>query len=123
VAELRPNGGPPTVAWCSLTTPCTAAFLPILPGTPLPEWLTTGTGEPDPRSAWWTLKQLGDAALRDPVRRTPAVQAVFGAWEAELLAETARDPHGAGPALAGRVAELRRRQATLHDRLLKEDGS
>jgi dipeptidase len=123
VAELRGNGGAPVVAWCSLTTPCTAAFLPILPGTPLPEWLITGTGEPDPRSAWWTLKQLGDAAGRDPGRLTPVVQAALGPWEAELLAETARDPRGAGPALAGRVAELRRRQAALHDRLAKEDAS
>jgi dipeptidase len=120
VAELRGNGGVPAVAWCSLTTPCTAAFLPVLPGTPLPEWLTTGTGEPDPRSAWWSWKQLGEAAERDPARLTPVVQADLGPWEAALLAETARDPAGAGPALAGRVAELRRRQAGLHDRLARE---
>lgn len=123
VAELPRDGGRPVVAWCSLTTPCTAAFLPIVPGTALPDWLATGTGEPDPRSAWWTLKQLGDLVMRDPGRLAPIVQAVFGPWEAAMLAEAARDPRGLPAGLAERVAGLRARHRELIDRLQKEAGA
>jgi secernin len=119
IAELPADAVPP-LAWCSLTTPCTAVFLPIPVGAELPEWLTTGTGEPDPRSAWWTLKQLGEAAMAAPERLTPVVQSAFGAWEHEMLAEVAGDRPAAGTRLAERVGELRRRQGLLLDRLHKE---
>lgn len=119
IAEL-PGDATPAVAWCSLTTPCTAAFLPIAPGAELPAWLSTGTGEPDPRSAWWTMRALLDAVMDDPARRTPIVQDAWGAWEREMMAEVARDRAAAGPRLAERVAELRRRHGELLDRLRKE---
>jgi dipeptidase len=120
IAELPGNGGRPIVAWCSLTTPCTAGFVPILPGAALPAWLSTGTGEPDPRSAWWALKQLGDLVMRDPERLTPMVQTAFGELEAALLVEAARDPQAVGARLEAHVAALAGRHRALVDRLQEE---
>jgi dipeptidase len=112
VAEL---GGPgPVVAWCALGTPCTSVFLPLAVGSALPEALIRGSGEPDPGSAWWLMKALGDEVMIDPVGRTPAVQSAWRALEGRLLAEVARDREAAGRGVGQRVGRmLRERDALL----------
>jgi dipeptidase len=122
VVALSGPGDGALHAWCSLTTPCTSAFLPVPVGAALPAWLTFGTGEPDPRSAWWTMKLLQDAVMRDPERLTPVVQDVFGAWEQALLGEVAQAPATVAARLGERIAELRRRHARLLERLRSEPG-
>jgi dipeptidase len=125
VAELPRDAGRPVVAWCALTTPCTSVFLPLavpLPG-PLPAPLTTGTGDPDPASAWWRMKTLGDAVMRDPLARTPAVQAAWQTCEREWLAAVARDRPAAARAIEARVNEQLRRQARLLTQLGEGGGS
>lgn len=117
VVELSADPTCPLVAWCALTTPCSSIFLPIPIGAPLPDPLTRGNGTPDPTSAWWRLKQLGDAVQRDPARRTPIVQAAWGPWEAALLGEQRRDPARAVTQLASRARELLARTEDLRARL------
>jgi hypothetical protein len=63
------------------------------------------------------MKALSDAAMRDPVRLTPIVQAQWAAWEAALLQDADRDRTGAGKRLGERVVEMLRRQRGLLDRL------
>jgi secernin len=117
VVELPRDPTLPMALWCSLTTPCTSVFLPVALDTPLPEPLTQGEGVPDPASAWWAMKALSDAAMRDSLRLTPIVQAEWTAWEAALLEDAGRDRTGAGRRLAERVTEMLRRQRTLLDTL------
>ncbi len=104
VAELDGDG--PVVAWCAQTTPCTSVFLPLAVGAELPEALTRGAGDPDPRSAWWRMKALGDWVMGDPGARTPAVQAVWHAWEQELFEALAADRAAAGRDLDQRVERM-----------------
>jgi secernin len=113
VVELSSDPADPLVAWCALSTPCSSIFLPIPVGVPLPDPLTRGKGEPDPTSVWWCLKQLGDEVQQDPARRTPIVQAAWGAWEAALLSEQAREPMLARTQLASRVRDLLARTEDL----------
>jgi dipeptidase len=104
--------------WCSMGTPCTGAFIPLPFGEPLPDLLTHGTGCAGHDSLWWMMKALGDVVMADPVRLTPVVQAHWQAWEAELLADWARDRGGTGRHVRERVEDLVRRRkaldATLH---------
>ncbi|MBI4012600.1 MAG: hypothetical protein HY359_09850, partial [Candidatus Rokubacteria bacterium] len=86
-------------------------------GAPLPAPLAIGTGEPDPASAWWRLRALGDSVMRDPQARTPPVQRAWGAWEAALLEAVARDRRAAADGHAARADELLRRQMRLLDEL------
>ena len=112
VAELGEDG--PVVAWCAQTTPCTSVFLPLVVGGELPEALTRGSGDPDPGSAWWLMKELGDGVMDDPTGRTPVVQATWHAWERRLLAEVAADRRVAGRDVAEHVDRmLRAREALL----------
>jgi secernin len=112
VAEL--GSVAPVIAWCAQTTPCTSVFLPLAVGGALPAALTEGTGEPDGRSAWWLMKELGDTVTVDPVGRTPAVQRAWHAWERELAAEVAADRAGTSRLVGPRVETmLRRRHALL----------
>jgi dipeptidase len=111
VAELGTDA--PVVAWCAQTTPCTSVFLPVAVGAQLPDLLTHGSGEPDPRSAWWRLKALGDAVMEDPAERTPVVQAVWHAWERELLAAVAADRAAAGRGIGSRVERMLHRCGTF----------
>jgi dipeptidase len=120
VAELAPEG--PVTAWCALATPCTGVFLPLAVGTPLPDPLTAGAGEPDFRSAWWLMKALGDEVMRDPEPRTRAVQYVWHAWERQLLAEVARDPDSAAREADARVQKMLRRRQLLLDQLAGPGG-
>jgi dipeptidase len=120
VVELPPPGAGPATAWCGLATPCTGVFLPVPVGAELPAPLRTGTGEPDPASAWWAMKALGDAVQRDPAARTPAVQEAWTAWERRMLAEVAAGGPGGDRALRERVEELSRRQRELLARLTAE---
>lgn len=117
VVELSADPACPLVVWCALTTPCSSVFLPVPIGVPLPDPLTRGNGKPDPTSAWWCLKQLGDEVQRDPVRRTPIVQAVWGPWEAALLDEQRQDPARACTQLASRVQDLLARTRDLRAHL------
>lgn len=117
VAELPRDPAVPMALWCSLATPCTGAFLPVGLDGALPEPLTRGKGTPDPASAWWAMKALSDAAMRDPVRLTPIVQAQWAAWEAALLQDADRDRTGVGRRLSERVTEMLRRQRGLLDTL------
>src|SRR5262249_57127615 len=96
VAELPRDERITAIAWCSLTTPCTSLFLPIpVPvGAPLPAPLATGAGEPDPASAWWRMKALGDAVMADPAGRAPGVQAVWAAREGGGLPRGGAGPGG-----------------------------
>jgi secernin len=121
VVELSPPPGP-LVAWCSMTAPCGSAFLPVTLDADLPPALTTAGPEPAPDSAWWLLRALEDEIQQDPARRTPAAQAVWHGWERELLAETARDPGGAGRRLPERVAALLDRRRHLLDQLARMGG-
>lgn len=113
VAELAPAGAGPTAVWCSLTTPCTSVFVPLSVGVALPEPLTIGTGEPQPMSAWWLMKALGDAVMDDPARRTPIVQYVWQAWERQMLAEVAQDREAVTRGLDDRVGRMLRRRELL----------
>jgi secernin len=115
VAELGEGG--PVVAWCALTTPCTSVFLPVAVGAALPDVLTRGTGEPDPGSAWWLMKALGDEVMRDPARRTRAVQYVWHAWERQLQADVAADRAAASRDIARRVEGMLHRRQVLLDEL------
>lgn len=117
VVELSADPAGPLVAWCALSTPCTSVFLPIPINVPLPDPLTHGNGTPHPTSAWWRLKQLGDEAQRDPARRTPIVQAVWGPWEAALLHDQQSDPARARTQLASHVHDLLARTDDLRARL------
>jgi dipeptidase len=112
VAELTRPG--PVVAWCALSTPCTGVFLPVAAGVELPDALARGVGEPDPESAWWLMKALSDEVMRDPERRSRAVQYVWHTWERQLLAEVAAD-RGAAARDLGRLVDrlLYRRQVLL----------
>ena len=112
VAELGAER--PVIAWCAQTTPCTSVFLPVaVGGADLPGALTTGTGEPDGRSAWWLMKALGDEVMRDPAGRTLVVQRVWHAWERELHAAIVADRGVAARGLSGRVEDMLRRRETL----------
>jgi dipeptidase len=111
VAELGQDA--PVVAWCAQTTPCTSVFLPLAVGVELPPALTFGSGEPDRRSAWWRMKALGDAVMDDPAERTPVVQAVWHAWERELLEGVAADRAAAGRAVGQRVERMLHRCGAL----------
>jgi hypothetical protein len=111
VAELGREE--PVIAWCAQTTPCTSVFLPVAVGAELPDALTRGSGEPDGRAAWWLMKALGDEVMADPPGRTPAVQAVWHAWERELLAEVAADRAATGRALGRRVERMLRVRGAL----------
>jgi dipeptidase len=112
VAELDAEGS--VVAWCAMTTPCTSVFLPLAVGTELPDALTSGTGDPDPASAWWLMKELGAGAMVDPIGRTPLVQSTWHAWERRLLAEVAADRRAAGRDVTEHVERmLRAREALL----------
>jgi secernin len=112
VAELGGDG--PVVAWCAQTTPCTSIFLPLAVGTELPDALTRDSGDPDPASAWWLMKELGDGVMGDPIGRTPVIQSTWHAWERRLLAEVAANRHAAGRDVAERVERmLRAREALL----------
>src|SRR5262245_40223507 len=119
VAELPRDERITAIAWCSLTTPCTSLFLPIpVPvGAPLPAPLATGIGEPDPASAWWRMKALGDAVMADPAGRAPGVQAVWAAREEEWLGRVGQDRGAAGRDLEGRAREMLDRQEEVRRRL------
>jgi secernin len=122
VVELRPPAAGPLVAWCAMTPPCGSAFLPVALDGPLPSPLTTAGPEPADDSAWWRLRALEDAIQADPARRTPVVQAAFGAWEGDLQAEVARDPAAAGRRLPERLAALLARRHDLLDQLTRMGG-
>jgi secernin len=111
VAELPRDPGTPAGAWCALAPPCAGPFLPVPfpPTGPLPAPLTTGAGEADPASAWWRMKDLGDAVTADPARWTPVVQAEWQACEHAWRA--------APGDLAARVDELLSRAARLRRRI------
>jgi len=112
VVELG-DPGVPSIAWCSMTTPCTSAFLPIPVGTPLPRALTTGTGEPASDSAWWRLKGVEEWVEEEPAARAPFVQQHWAAWEAQLLEQTPGDGEGAAAGIGARTAELLNRSNEL----------
>ena len=124
VAELPRDPAVPVVAWCTLTTPCTSLFLPLavpLDG-PLPTPLATGTGAPDPASAWWRMKALGDVVARDPATRTPVVQSAWRPWEAEWREAVAADRRAGAGGLAARVDAMLDRQQALARRLDERGG-
>jgi secernin len=106
IAELPGDPAVPMTLWCAMGTPCTGPFLPIPFGEPLPDLLTRGEGQPSPDSLWWEMKALGDAAMRNPVRFVPFVQARWGPWESELVATAMRN----GP---GQATDLRTRIDTM----------
>jgi dipeptidase len=113
IGEIPRDPECPMTAWCSLSTPCTSAFFPAVFDTPLPAALARGSGEPDPESAWWAMKALSDAVMRDPQRLAPVVQDSWNTWERELLDDWRRDKTQVGRNLAACVAEMFRRQRDL----------
>ncbi len=115
VADLPRDRAVPMGIWCSLATPCTSVFLPVDLANPLPDPLTTGTGQPDPTSAWWALKELSDAVMRNPQFYTPIVQEVWSALEAEMVEAWLHDRSSA----AARMADWMTRALT-HQRALLE---
>ncbi len=106
VVELDARAGEPVIAWCSLTTPCTAAFLPIPVGAPLPAALTTGGGQYAAASAWWRLKRVEEWVEVQPETRSGAVRLSWAAWEAHLLEHTRTHPEQASALLESRTAEM-----------------
>ena len=110
VAELGRES--PVIAWCAQTTPCTSVFLPVAVGAELPDALTRGAGEPDGRSAWWLMKALGDAVMRDPAGGRPPCSA-SGTRGRGLFAEVATDRAATGQALADRVDRMLHRREAL----------
>jgi secernin len=117
VAELPRDRAKPMGIWCCMSTPCTSLFLPIDLSRPLPAALTTGTGQPDPASAWWALKGLSDAAMRDPHTFTPMLQEIWGALEAEALDDYKKDRFGIAAQLPDRVARMLNQQRALMEKL------
>ena len=106
VVELDARAGDPVVAWCSMTTPCTTAFLPIPVGAPLPAPLTTGAGQPAAASAWWRLKRVEEWVEAQPAARSAAVRQQWAAWEAHLVDQTLESRGSALALLDARTAEL-----------------
>lgn len=126
VVELPRNPAIAMGVWCSMATPCTSVFLPVALDAPLPEALTRGGPEPDPVSAWWAMKAIGDAVMAAPETLTPIVQECWTAWERELLADRGRDWAGVGRGLSDRVAVMLRRRRALLEKLARvkvADGS
>jgi len=113
IAELPEDPAVPMMLWCSMGTPCTGAFIPLPFGEPLPDLLTHGKCCADHDSLWWIMKALGDVVMADPVRFTPVVQAHWQAWEADLLADWARDRRGIGGRIRERVEDLVRRRQVI----------
>ncbi len=113
IAELPKDPAVPMTLWCSMGTPCTGAFIPLPFGEPLPDLLTHGKGCAGQDSLWWIMKALGDIVMPDPVRLTPVVQAHWQAWEADLLADWARDRRGIARRVRERVEDLVRRRQVI----------
>jgi dipeptidase len=109
VVELRPDAAYPVVAWCSMATPCTGVFIPVVLGTPLPEALVTGTESQMDGSLWWAMRHLQRLVDRNPAELTPVVQREWSEWEAQLEASAAADPDGLRSQLGSIVAELMHR--------------
>jgi dipeptidase len=91
------------LAWCSMGTPCTSAFFPILVGEELPLPLVIGGGTHLEQSLWWSMHELAKESEADPTALTPLIQDIFLPWEADLLAQTAA---GHRPALESTVKTL-----------------
>jgi dipeptidase len=113
IVELPRDPEFPMAAWCSLATPCTSAFFPVAFDTPLPEALERGSGDPDPESAWWAMKELSDAAMRGPHRLVLIVQAFWNAWEQKLLGDRRQAGGQVSQTLDALVAEMFQRQRDL----------
>ena len=113
VVELRARAGDPVIAWCSMTTPCTTAFLPVPVGAPLPVSLTTGEGKPAAASAWWRLKRVEEWVDAQPEARSAMVRQHWAAWEAHLVDETRGHPGRASALLDARTAALLERADAL----------
>jgi len=106
IAELPEDPDVPMTLWCSMGTPCTGVFIPLPFGESLPDILTHGTGSASQDSLWWIMKALGDVVMTDPARLTPVVQAYWQAWEADLLADWARDRRSIAQHVRERVEDL-----------------
>jgi secernin len=113
VAELPADPAAPMTVWCSMASPCASVFLPITFGALLPEPLTIAGETPDDRSAWWAMKALTDAVIKDPERLTPLVQARWEPWEREMIADAERAPDAIARALPARVRAMLERCAKL----------
>ena len=95
VAPLPADRSGPWPVWISFGTPCTGIFLPVYLDGALPVALARGGAEPDASSAWWTFKQLQDAASVDPQRLTPRVARGLGASSRTRSRPSARTSSGA----------------------------
>jgi dipeptidase len=116
IGELPRDPERPMTAWCSLSTPCTSAFFPVAFDAPLPSALTRGSRDPDPESAWWVMKELSNAVMRDPQRFVPIVQASWNAWEQKLLDDHRQAGDQVSQTLDALVAEMFQRQRDLRVR-------
>lgn len=72
VAELPRDRERPWPVWISFATACTGVFVPVYLDGVIPPAYARGGETPTAGSAWWTMKRLQDAALRDLPR--------FGPW-------------------------------------------
>jgi hypothetical protein len=63
------------------------------------------------------MKALSDAAMRDPARLVPFVQAHWGRWEAALMAAVERNGPGPAEELRARVETVIRSAQRLRDEL------
>jgi secernin len=113
VVELRPGNELPVVAWCSMATPCTGIFIPIVLGAPLPQALTAGTESQMDGSLWWAMRHLQRLVDRNPAELTPVVQRAWHEWEAELEANVSDDQTTVEGQLGSIVAELMHRTNEL----------
>jgi dipeptidase len=101
--------------WFALATPCTSVFLPLSLDGKVPETLTIGAEQPDPRSAWWTFKRLQQLVEQDFANRLPRVREAFDALEARWLGweDTPADA-------TGRMEEATARALETCHRLLRD---
>jgi dipeptidase len=89
VARLPADPAVPAVAWVSLGSPCTGAFVPCYLDGTVPARLAHGGGEPDPASPWWRLRELLTLVERDFARFAPIVRRRWDAFETVLARRAA----------------------------------
>ena len=92
----------PWPVWVSFGTPCTGVFLPMYLDGVLPPCLSRGGPEIRVESAWWTFKELQDAAMRDPAHYTPYLRERWAAFEQRVDNERSEVERAARVAVAAR---------------------
>jgi secernin len=88
IAHLRGEAGA-TVYWASLGAPCCGVFMPLYIDGEIPQALTRAGSEFSEDSAWWLFKRLNELVAEDYAGRTPRVQEIWSALEADFRDKSA----------------------------------